>query len=324
MRKLCISIVTIRMYEPCITWLNRNLSKVIHRKDLPRIYTMCLPPAYQATHPGHNPNGSTEKRSLGQGLVDLEVTREEVVREVSTSCTWMCSLLTLLLLLLVQVFNAPKRRVDNEITRLTDSVQLLLMHCKLVDDIVSRYRQSQLQHWGVVSGVGLSAMVVAPLLEYGVMSGELLGSPGGEVAWSMVIGTGAVGAVATLAGVLYTMQSLSSIGRKLFTEQELTMAYMRLYARQIAEEDEFTVTLWSRVRAHLLLGAGSTFYSTNGSGQAYSSNSTIDLTQLPRVKAADFKSLMNILETDIPVLRRVTAPAVYSYNGTHEPNNTAK
>ena len=25
-----------------------NLSKVIHRKDLPQIFTMCLPPSYQA------------------------------------------------------------------------------------------------------------------------------------------------------------------------------------------------------------------------------------------------------------------------------------
>lgn len=53
-----------------------NLSKVIQRKDLPRIYTMCLPPTYHALSSGDQ---SEEGQTLGQGVVDLEATREEVV-----------------------------------------------------------------------------------------------------------------------------------------------------------------------------------------------------------------------------------------------------
>ena len=64
---------------------------------------------------------SEEGRSLGQGLADLEEAREEVVAEV---------------------LNAPKRRVDNEVSRLSDSVCVLQMHCKIIEDIVKTYRSS--------------------------------------------------------------------------------------------------------------------------------------------------------------------------------------
>ena len=46
----------------------------------------------------------------GKGIMDLERTREEVVAEV---------------------LKAPKRRIDNAITRLGDATALLQMHCKV-------------------------------------------------------------------------------------------------------------------------------------------------------------------------------------------------
>ena len=64
---------------------------------------------------------SEEGRSLGQGLADLEEAREEVVAEV---------------------LNAPKRRVDNEVSRLSDSVYVLQMHCKVIEDITKKYESS--------------------------------------------------------------------------------------------------------------------------------------------------------------------------------------
>jgi predicted GTPase len=53
-----------------------NLSKVIHRKDLPRIYTMCLPSNFQS----NAVDGDDNEESLGRGVIDLEATREEVVK----------------------------------------------------------------------------------------------------------------------------------------------------------------------------------------------------------------------------------------------------
>jgi hypothetical protein len=76
---------------------------------------MCLPPGQRTV------SESDEGRSLGQGIIDLEEAREEVVAEV---------------------LNAPKRRVDNEVSRLSDSVNVLQMHCNIVEDISKRYRSS--------------------------------------------------------------------------------------------------------------------------------------------------------------------------------------
>ena len=79
-----------------------NLSKVIPRKDLPRIYTMCLPVK--------NKDGSDTTR-LTEGLKDLYQSRDDIVHEV---------------------FKAPARRVDNEITRLETNVNMLKMHSVLL------------------------------------------------------------------------------------------------------------------------------------------------------------------------------------------------
>ena len=81
-----------------------NLSKVIARKDLPRIYTMRVP----GDHPG-------SRNALAEALVDLEQTRMEVIHEVK---------------------KAPERRVDNTITHLYDSARLLRTHLLVALNII--------------------------------------------------------------------------------------------------------------------------------------------------------------------------------------------
>ncbi len=39
----------------------------------------------------------------------------------------------------LETFNAPRRRVDNEISRLTETVSALLMHCKILDRVMETY-----------------------------------------------------------------------------------------------------------------------------------------------------------------------------------------
>jgi hypothetical protein len=82
-----------------------NLSKVINRKDLPRIYTMCVPQALEA--------GSVPPSGfLQEVLPELERTRNEIVAEV---------------------LKAPSRRVDNITTQLNDAAQLLRMHAVVLN-----------------------------------------------------------------------------------------------------------------------------------------------------------------------------------------------
>mmetsp|Transcript_13428 Transcript_13428/g.22405 ORF Transcript_13428/g.22405 Transcript_13428/m.22405 type:complete len:859 (-) Transcript_13428:99-2675(-) len=172
-----------------------NLSKVIPRKDLPRIHTMCLPakalraaadPATAGEGNGgvstaaaatatalddsrkatdnnskqsHSPSTTNNESSTAgdgmsggggggggtclpiqtspsvqvegtgamvaaksffdQGIHDLEESRADVIRET---------------------LYAPKRRIDNEISRLSESVSALLMHCTILDRAVAMYR----------------------------------------------------------------------------------------------------------------------------------------------------------------------------------------
>lgn len=109
-----------------------NLSKVIPRKDLPRIYTMCLPVAQPPD-------------AIPAGLQDLHTARDEVV---------------------AQVRKAPARRMDNVITQLYDACRQLQMHGKILLDLKSRwsrlYWQCKWQELGlVVTGSALSSAFMA-------------------------------------------------------------------------------------------------------------------------------------------------------------------
>lgn len=233
-----------------------NLSKVIQRKDLPRIYTMCLPKSFQVNQGDNAEDGES---SLGRGLGDLEETREEVVQEI---------------------LNAPKRRVDNEITRLTDAVSLLHMHLAIVDDLVKQYRAATLRARLTIGGVGfttLTAAVGSVLLSMPIEVGAAIGATG-------LAGTGA----------LYWWQSKFLIDKaaQLIKDESMISTFKRLYARRIAERDESTTSLWARVHDHLILGL-----------------TAADLKAMDKVRNSDLKDLEKILDFDIPNLRRKAAPA---------------
>lgn len=87
----------------------------------------------------HNESGGTLVSSstrsfLDQGILDLDESRAEVIREA---------------------FNAPKRRVDNEISRLFEDVTLLQMHCRVVHEVARRHRQAlwQARLWSLGTAV---------------------------------------------------------------------------------------------------------------------------------------------------------------------------
>lgn len=103
-----------------------NLSKVIPRKDLPRIFTMCLP--------------VEKEHEVPAGLHDLHTARDEVVAEVR---------------------KAPERRMDNVITHLHDAVGQLLMHAVILQDVRTRwsrmYWKGRWQEFGaLVTGGGVT------------------------------------------------------------------------------------------------------------------------------------------------------------------------
>jgi hypothetical protein len=133
-----------------------NLSKVIPRKDLPRIYTMCLPVA------------DADQSALPPSLQDLHTAREDVVAEVR---------------------KAPARRMDNVITHLYDSVSQLHMYAAILQDVSKRYSkfywQNKWQELGVaLAGAGLTTVLT--VYGTGVVPLEITGA----VVFSTILSTG--------------------------------------------------------------------------------------------------------------------------------------
>ena len=137
-----------------------NLSKVIPRKDLPPIFTMCLP---------KDDSGNTHATTLSASLSDLEHTRDEVVE---------------------QVRQAPKRRIDNVITNLYDSTSLLILYSKIWNDIANRYwyewRNCRLLEGGwttasIIALAGMNHLAVDAVYQGGVLATSVVGV--GSLLW---------------------------------------------------------------------------------------------------------------------------------------------
>ncbi|KAG5187000.1 hypothetical protein JKP88DRAFT_207240 [Tribonema minus] len=251
-----------------------NLSKVIQRKDLPRIYTMCLPEADRQQQPaaqqqyaaaGGAGGDAGESSRLGSGLQDLESTRVTVLSEV---------------------FKAPKRRIDNIITRLTDSVHLLQVHATIVEDLQRDYRRAK---WGQR---GTTLAVV----------GAGAGAAGASMYLSAPLELPAAVGVLTvlLAGGVHFMTSrtLRQKEEHMLSVEGLNMRFSKCYATELAEGDEMINSVWKRIRESLKLTLG-----------------TSGLNAIPSVKANDLKQLQRILDQDIPSLRRSAAPVQFTYEG---------
>ena len=179
---------------------------------------MCLPPSFQARS---SADQSADSESLGQGLIDLESTREDVKKEV---------------------LNAPKRRVDNEITRLTDSVALLQMHCVVVDDIVAQYRFSLNQSRLLLAACAFTSIAAT-------VAGFNAGLAPMTLAQIFVSG----GVVTSLLH-LSQQRLLNQKAETLVSPLEFEASFKRLYSRQLVNKDEFFLSLWTRVAEHLKFG----------------------------------------------------------------------
>eukprot|EP00541_Cyclophora_tenuis_P019027 CAMPEP_0116551294 /NCGR_PEP_ID=MMETSP0397-20121206/5884_1 /TAXON_ID=216820 /ORGANISM="Cyclophora tenuis, Strain ECT3854" /LENGTH=226 /DNA_ID=CAMNT_0004076183 /DNA_START=261 /DNA_END=941 /DNA_ORIENTATION=+ len=192
------------------------------------------------------------------GLIDLHQTRNDVVAEV---------------------MKAPKRRVDNVITHLHDSVHQLLMHATLVQDIRTKFRRTLWRHRltqsaSVMAGTGMTSLAYYTELP--------IHFTGGMVAMT-VLGVGGL--------TWFQSLQLKEYEDSLTTPEALSQAFQRTYAREVTEADEFTASIWQRVREPLrlsMLGLG--------------------LGSIPSVSNNDFAKLNQIIEDEIPQLRRIASP----------------
>lgn len=189
-----------------------NLSKVIPRKDLPRIYTMCLP---------SNANSAEDVPSSSVSVLqqDLETARQEVVE---------------------QIRQAPARRVDNVITLLYDSCCLLQMQAKLLQDWHARKNKlwwNAVQQVVGVFSVGSAATALWHTTATAVPS-----------AAAMTSGMAATVLLTTSGLMWYHSTALQAWTEQSQTSSELSAAFARTHAREIQVGDEYTAAVWQRLR----------------------------------------------------------------------------
>ena len=234
-----------------------NLSKVIPRKDLPRIFTMCLPDSSR-TESQSGIADQQNQQPLGQGLADLHQTRDEVVAEV---------------------MKAPKRRTDNVITHLNDSVQLLLMHAIVTEDLRSTYSRlawdTRMREAGALGlGVGASA------------AGAYLGAPPEASGAALAAGVLVSGGMHWYHG-----SWLEEREARLTSGDGLADSFRRTHAREVGDADEFAAAIWARVRDSLREGMRS-----------------VGLGSFPSASSSEVEELRRILDEEIPTLRRMASP----------------
>jgi hypothetical protein len=158
------------------------------------------------------------------------------------------------------------------------------MHCTIIDDILSRYQKNRwrFRMW---------------------MFGAVAASIGGTGAVATLMPTpqtfaiaASVSSLTILATHWHQSRVLSEKTREMVEVEGgrgIEGVYRRLYARRIADGDEYTADLWRKVKGHFEMGW------VNEEGVA----------NMSRVSSSDLDLLSYIIEKDIPALRRRTAPA---------------
>ena len=195
-----------------------NLSKVIPRKDLPRIYTMCIP------HDENNSTNNTNTKSMNSLvdiLDDLALQRDEVIGEVK---------------------KAPHRRVDNLITTLYDSTRMLRTHVVVAEAARSEHNKviwkTRIQNSAIFvlgQAVSLGLIQTGALFEFG-------------------IGLSALTVVATAVSAWQGQQATEQSKKHITSLEGLNNLFRETHVLNIAEGDEFLEALWERrVRTQLEL-----------------------------------------------------------------------
>jgi hypothetical protein len=165
-------------------------------------------------------------------------------------------------------------------THLYDSARLLRMHLVMSEAVRADYNSMRLRIQMTTVGiglagnlVGLSALFIAP-----------------EV-WSFSAVLSA-SSIAGAAGVyLYGNYQLQLKAKDMSSDQFLESVFGRVYVREVADRDQFVLSLWHRVKLQLR-----------------SAIETVGVANLPRVSGHDLRKLDAVIDEQVPQLRRMAAP----------------
>lgn len=211
------------------------------------------------------------------GLADLYATKDEVVAEV---------------------MKAPKRRVDNVITHLYDSVCVLRMHTRICSDLRERYNR---HYWDCkYQELGFCTVSVGLATATWYIGNSATFAAASSTAWSLeaVLGTIVGTSIVGIGGLTwYNGVKMRTHETNLMVNESLSASFQKCYRREIREGDEYVASLWQRIREPL---------------QA-SLEQIGGISQLPSSPSINYDKevdrLTSILDRDIPALRKVVSPA---------------
>ena len=224
----------------------------------------------------NNQADDTTKAVKG-GLSDLYATKDEVVAEV---------------------MKAPKRRVDNVITHLYDSVCVLRMHTRVCQDLRQRYNRHYWECKYQELGLSTACVGLAAAVWYAGNSEALAAAAAtGPMSTEAILGSIVAGSIFGIGGLKwYNGVKLRAHDTNLMSNEGLSASFQSCYRREVREGDEYVASLWQRIRDPL--------------------KSSLDqiggLSKLPSSPGFNYDTevdrLSTILEQDIPALRRIVSP----------------
>jgi len=197
-----------------------NLSKVIPRKDLPRIYTTYTPLDTPFTNPEGSDRSDFKHKAFhggGPSKSDLDSVRTEIMNEIR---------------------NAPFRRIDNMITSVFDQTRLLKMHLEILEDVRVDFHRAAQKAQMLSIGVGVGGLVLGltPMFLFG------------PEFWSFSATVSVSGLLGAVGLTMYNGNQLETRAKTLMEEHSLDSFFRKRFARDIAERDESTIAIWQRVR----------------------------------------------------------------------------
>ena len=288
-----------------------NLSKVILRKDLPRIYTMCLPI--------HNMNNNNKDDDDKDNNSTRDVNEESTFLggDHQTTSSTLQDLYTARDEVVSEVFKAPARRMDNWITNLYDSVSQLHMYTTILQDIQQRYRRL---YWHY-KGQEMALLLIGSTITALVASWYGYGNPQQDIAnvvatttttttttppppWlDLLLATLCTTTIVSTGGLWwYHGQQLLAWQQTSYQHDELLQTFLSTHTRAIQEGDEYMASVWQRIKPCLVLALQQ---------QQVQAQQVQQVQSLPHVTKDNVQQLQDILQNDIPRLRRLASPSHY-------------
>jgi hypothetical protein len=178
------------------------------------------------------------------------------------------------------VHAAPDRRVDNLITRTHDAAAMLRMHAVVAEEARATHAALRFRSYALCASLlalNLSGTAAALGMELELMH---------------VGGVGAAGLAAAALAAARAASVLRDAREAALSDDGLDAAFERRHALEVAEQDEFVLALWWRVRPQLQTALR-----------------TLGLEQVPRLAKADVEALDAVLHVEVPALRRLAAPS---------------